>query len=478
MSLGSILNIARSGLLTAQRAVEITSNNVANAQTEGYSRQRIDTIGATANRTTDGEFGTGVRVIGTSRARDQFLDAAFRRSSAEAAGGRVRSGVLSRLEAVLGEPSDSGIGASLDRFHSAWSDFAARPNAGGTQAAVQQAGAQFAVQLNDVARQVDDLAAETRQRLDAGVSEVNAIATAVADLNRQIAAQEAGGQSANALRDTRDRQLDRLTELTGADVIERANGSVAVLIGGLTLVDGAETSLLAATTLNGRTEVTRVSQSTTPIGIGGSLGALRAASVVDIPRLQADLDALARGVVESVNAIHRQGVTWAGSPPVATPAGDFFASDPLLTAETDSLRTARGIRLDSAVAASPSAIAASGATATGPGDGSIALQIAGLRTSATVFTNADATPRTTESAGDFLRRIATDVAFTTKRITDRAEIDDVLATQGETRRQEVSGVSVDEELVRLMKFQQAYAAAARLISAADAMSQTLLDLRR
>jgi flagellar hook-associated protein 1 FlgK len=194
--------------------------------------------------------------------------------------------------------------------------------------------------------------------------------------------------------------------------------------------------------------------------------------------MQAELDSLARGIVESVNAIHRTGVTWSGTPPVATNAGDFFASDPLVAAELDPLRTARGIRLDSAVAANASAIAASPATATGPGDSSLALQLSQLRDRPVPFTDSTGATIATESAGDFFRRIATDTAFLARSVGDRAEVDTALTTQADTRRQEVSGVSVDEELVRLIKFQQAYAAAARMIQTVDQMSQTLLDIRR
>ena len=477
MSLSSILNTARSGLLTSQRAVEVTSNNVANAQTEGYSRQRIETAASTPTRFPDGEFGAGVRVIGTTRARDQFLDAAYRRASSDASGGRVRAEALARMETVIGEPSDTGLGASLDAFYGAWSDFAARPNASGTAGAVQESGSRVAQQLNRTAQRLDELKVETRQRLQSSVDEVNSLAQAVADLNQQIVASESGGQSANTLRDARDLHLDRLVKLTGADVIEADNGSVGVLLGGLTLVDGNQVRPLAASMVGGVTEVTRASLTTRPVAIGGELGALRQLSVVEIPALQGDLDTLARGIVDSVNALHRQGATWSGTPPVATAAGDFFASDATFTPEADPLRTARGIRLDSAVAASSSAIAASVATAIGPGDGSIALQLAGLRSAAVNFTNADGSPRVSEAAGNFLQRVATNVAFATRSVSDRADVDEAMAVQSDTRRQSVAGVSVDEELVRLIKFQQSYAAAARLITTADGMMQTLLDMR-
>jgi flagellar hook-associated protein 1 FlgK len=178
-----------------------------------------------------------------------------------------------------------------------------------------------------------------------------------------------------------------------------------------------------------------------------------------------------------VTTIHRQGVTWSGTPPVSAPAGDFFASDATFTPETDPLRTARGIRLDTAVATSSNSIAASIATATGPGDGSVALQLAGLRTAAVNFTNADGSPRVSESSSAFLQRISIDVAFATRSASDAADVDAAIALQSDSRRQSVSGVSVDEELVRLIKFQQSYAAAARLISIAESMSQSLLDIR-
>ncbi len=477
MSIGSILNSARSGLLASQRAVEVTSNNVANAQTPGYTRQRLDQTAAIPTRFPDGEYGAGVVVRGTERARDSFLDAAYRRASSDAAGGRVRADGLSRMESILGEPSDTGIGAALDAFYSAWSDLAARPTAGGVQGAVQQAGQRLATQLNRVAGQLDDLQTETRARLGSAVDEVNEIAQAVADLNRQITAQESGGQTANTLRDTRDAKLDRLVELTGATVVPQANGSVSVLMGGLSLVDGTEVRPIVATMNGSVSDVARAVDPTRSVEIGGELGALRKLSVTDIPAMLNDLDALARGLVESVNAVHRTGATWSGTPPVAAAAGDFFAADATLTPETDPLRTARGIRLDSAVATSSSAIAASAFTATGPGDNTVALGLASLRTGAAAFTNPDGTPRVSESAANFLQRVATGVAFTARSVADRAEVDASMQTQAETRRQEVAGVSVDEELVRLIKFQQSYAAAAKMIQTADRMAQTVLELR-
>ncbi len=478
MSISSLLNTARSGMLAAQRAVEVTANNVANAGTEGYTRQRVEQSTMIPARFTEGEFGAGVRVEGTTRARDVFLDAAYRRASSDAAGGGVRAGSLSRMEALLNEPADDGISAALDTFYNAWSDLAARPTSTSARAAVQQAGAALAEQINRVGDQLAQLSGEIRTRLDASVSEVNDLTTAIAEMNRNIVALESDGNSANTLRDARDLKLDRLAALTGAEVIERDNGSVGVLVNGLMLVDGIDRRELAATTIGGAIEVTRADLPSRPLQIGGELGGLRTTSVGDIPRMQAELDAFARGVVDGVNALHRSGVTWSGTPPVSAAAGDFFASDPLLAPEDDPLRTARGIRLDSAIAASPEAIAASPAAATGPGDASLALQLSQLRDTPVAFITADGAPLATESMGDFFRRVATDTAFLTRSVADRADVDAALTTQADTRRQEVSGVSVDEELVRLIKFQQAYAAAARMISTVDQMSQTLLDIRR
>ncbi len=478
MSLGSVLNTARSGMLASQRAVEVTANNIANASTPGYTRQRVEQTTMIPERYAQGEFGAGVVIEGSTRARDVYLDAAFRRASGDAAGGNIRSNMLGRMEALLDEPSDTGLSAALDTFYNAWSDFAARPTSASAQTAVQQAGVAVAEQLNRAGNQLASLAGEVRTKFDGVVTEVNDITASIVELNRSIVALESDGHSANALRDARDMKLDRLAELTGAEVIERDSGSVGVLVNGLMLVDGVDRREIAATTINGALEVTRADLPNRPLQVGGELGGIRMASTGDIPRMQAELDSLARGIVESVNALHRTGVTWSGTPPVSANAGDFFASDPLVAAELDPLRTARGIRLDSAVAANASAIAASPATATGPGDSSLALQLSQLRDRPVPFTDSTGATIATESAGDFFRRIATDTAFLARSVGDRAEVDAALTSQADTRRQEVSGVSIDEELVRLIKFQQAYAAAARMIQTVDQMSQTLLDIRR
>lgn len=245
------------------------------------------------------------------------------------------------METIIGEPSDTGLSAALDAFYGAWSDFAARPSASGVQGAVQESGAKVAQQLNRSAQRLDELQVERRVSASSpAVDEVNEIATAIADLNQEIVAAESVA-SANTLRDQRDLKLDRLVQLTGAEVLESSDGSVGVLLNGLSLVDGSQVRPLTTSTVNGITEVTRESLPTRPVQIGGELGALRQLSVIDIPALTAKLDTLTRGIVDGVNAIHRAGADLVGDPRVATPAGDFFASDPMATSDRSVAHGAR-----------------------------------------------------------------------------------------------------------------------------------------
>jgi flagellar hook-associated protein 1 FlgK len=474
MSIGSILNAARSGMNAQQIAVQIASQNISNAQTEGYSRQRVEMATSLTTVYPFGVLGTGVDIKTISRARDSLLDATYRADAGNQTQAETTSTALSQIQDIFAEPSDSGLSAALDQFWSSWTSLANDPTNGAAKAAVRVAGGTVASTLNRFASQLDQLDQSNRIALNADVGQVNTLTKQVADYNRQIVAAESGGHVAGDLRDARDRLIDQLSTLTGGSAIERSNGNIAFYVGSRMVVDGTMTKTLEAT--DGQPPTVTFSGDTTPIaGFGGRIGAELDVSGNQVPSVMSKLDAMASTLVQTVNAIHSSGVAYSGNPPVATPAGNFFqistpssAGDPFLTA--------RGISLDSTLT-SPDSVAAAAAS-TGPGNNAVALQLANLRTQVLPVSSAGGTSFGNNAIGDFYSSIVSGVATDVRNADDNATVQKTLADNANTRRQSVSAVSTDDELISVIQHQHSYQAAARLVSVVDEMTQTLVDLGR
>jgi flagellar hook-associated protein 1 FlgK len=294
---------------------------------------------------------------------------------------------------------------------------------------------------------------------------VNALSGQVADINARIVAAEASGNEAPDMRDQRDAKIDELAALVGATSYPQADGSVNVNIGGDSLVDGAnfKTVRLQAP-LNDPTRLSLalggLSQSGGPTEtmyqIGGGIAGMLDSYNDVFPDALAQLDGVASALVTNTNTLHRAGFIG------TTAAGDFF----------DATRTtARTIRLDSTIEANVNLVAASGVSGQS-GDNTVALAISQMRS--TQFT----VNGTTASIGEGYRTVVASIAANVSAANGTADAMRALTSQADARRESIKGVSIDEEMVNLMKFQQSYAAAARLISVVDELSQTLINLGR
>lgn len=482
---GSILSIARTAIAAQQTAVQVVSQNIANAGTEGYSRQRAELAAATPQRFGFGSLGTGVQVQNVVRLRDAFLDNNYRTEAANAEGFGLRRDVLSQVEGIFGEPSDQSLSSALDAFWSSWSDLANNPGTPSAQAVVRQRGVEVASTLNRFASRLNDLEATNRSRLSSTVDEVNRLGGQLAELNGQITAAEVGGTMAPDLRDARDRIADQLAKLGGARMMEQSNGTMSFVIGGVTVVDGS-----SARTIEVRPGI--------PTAIGlvgaadplppstGTLGAMATLLNVDIPDIRAKLDGLAKGLVNGVNFLHTSGWTAAGdalgnanwnvaTPPTGSRVNFFNPANV----------TAASIGLSAEVTAS-AAVIASGSTQNAPGDNALALSIGSLRNTTGIASLQTAMGAAAFAAqvgltggatyNDTYRTTVTNVGLQVRAADSSATVYETLTNQADTRRSSVNGVSIDEELTLLMRYQQAFQAASRLVNVADEMMQTLLTM--
>lgn len=477
-----LFSIARTALLTHQTALQTISQNVANAETPGYSRQEALIAANTPARMSYGNVGTGVNVQTIIRKRDILLDESFRSANTGAGDASMRRDLMGQVEAIFGEPNDAGMSNALDQFWNAWSDLSAQPSSLAARSVVLQRGRQLSQLFNDYDTQLTTMRSSSLERLDNTVSQINSLAQQVAELNVRIVGAESVGHEAPDLRDARDLKLDELSKIAGTRVIPQANGSVSVLIGNSMLVEGdTATPLSIQLETPNPLPATPITDLPVRIKLGdapdrlhplsGELNALVGVLNTDIPQIRGRLDAMASQLVTAVNDLHTGGYVFTGNTIPGTAAGNFF--DPGSVAAPVKAAT---IKLLAAISADPSRIAASG-NANGPTDNTVAQGLSGLRI-------ADATVTWTSPTGStetgtflgFFRGLVTRVGIETAAAYDNAAVAEGLVDQADLRRQSVSGVNTDEELVAMLRVQQSYQAATKLIKAAEEMLDTLVNL--
>jgi flagellar hook-associated protein 1 FlgK len=460
--LNSILSIARGSLLAQQLALGVTSHNLANVTTEGFSRQRAELEPGVPVRVPQGLLGTGVRVADITRARDALLDGIYRREHSLHQGFLARYDALGRIEGALAEPSELSLGAALSAFWNSWSDLASDPVSSSARVAVVAAGQRVVDRFHRLASDLASVRDESVGRLEEGLRQVSALAAQIASLNEQIVSVRAGGRSAPDLEDRRDALLDELARYVPVTVTAKNDGSVGVVIDGIAVVEGTVHRTLVGGFGGGGWQI-GTSAGSRIDAVSGLLGGLLSILNDELPRLRDHLDVLARALVERVNAIHSTGTN-----PLGTTGVRFFDDQGSLNAvSADTLALDIGVSTDARFV---SAGTPDGTGSYRAGANDVALAIAALRT---------------DTSGGLLsgigldaayRDLASDVAFRASSAREATDAHAALASAARERRESVSGVATDEELVRVIQIQAAYGATARLLKVVDEMYQSLLAI--
>ncbi len=421
------LQTALSGLIAEQTALDTTGNNIANANTEGYSRETallepnpplpIPSISAQTGR--GAQLGAGVTVATITRIRNIYLDAQYRAQNSAVGAANTQAETLQLAQTAFNEPSTEGIASQLSAFWSAWSSLADSPTNEAAKEGVVAAGEQLATAFNQLSAQLSTIstqAGEQYNSLTGPSGEVEDFANQIAQLNGQIKLAEEAGQQPNNMLDRRDLLLDKLSALANVTITEQADHSDTVSFG-----DAAK-PLVEGTTVNWPQALTEAA--------GGQLGALLNLTGPKgaLTALRTNLDEVASTLATTVNQhLEKQ----------------FF------TGETAATLT---------VVVNPSEVQASGSKAVGGNE--VALEIAALRGGAAE-----------QGYGTLVEKVGSDV---------RSAKDDQTTLQGtltaiNDQRQGVSGVSLDEEMTNLIAFQRGYQASARTMTAMDSMLETLIE---
>ncbi|MFN4262397.1 MAG: flagellar hook-associated protein FlgK [Thioalkalivibrionaceae bacterium] len=247
----STFGIGVSALLTYQRALATTSQNVANVGNEDYSRQRVELEARRPEFFGSGYLGTGVEVTTVRRIQDDFVDAQLRNSTSNAAGARVRAGLAERLDRLLADPS-TGLAPAIDRLFNAVQDIANDPTQSAPREVLLAEIESFARQLAAVNERLDEQRAVLNGQIGASIDEINAFSEGIARLNRDIVVAEGRGRPPNDLLDQRDALIRKLAEKVDVSTARQEDGSLNVFIGnGQPLVLGGQASQLVARPLTG-----------------------------------------------------------------------------------------------------------------------------------------------------------------------------------------------------------------------------------
>jgi flagellar hook-associated protein 1 len=421
------LQTALSGLIAEQTALDTTGNNIANANTEGYSRETAllepnppIPIPAISAQTGQGaQLGAGVTVANIARIRNVYLDAQYRAQNSALSAVTTQAEALEQAQSAFNEPSRAGIASQLSNFWSSWNSLAELPTSEAAKEAVVAAGKQLAATFNELSSQLSTIATQTGEQyasLTGPGGEVEDDADQIAQLNGQIKLSEEAGQQPNNMLDRRDLLLDKLSALANVTVTEQPDHTDTVTFG------EAAKPLVDGTTVDWPQELTEAA--------GGRLGALIGLTGPKggLTTLQTGLNAVAETLASTVNE-H-----------LAKP---FFSGTTAATL---------------AVAVTPEEVQASGTASAG--DNKVAQAIAALRGGAAEQGYA----ALVETVGSEVRTAQDDQTNLQTTVT---AIND--------QRQAVSGVSLDEEMTNLITFQRGYQASARTLTAMSEMLETLIE---
>ena len=235
------MSIAIGALKAAQAGLDVAGNNIANASTEGYHRQRVEFTPAYSSETNGFLLGGGVNVTTISRIIDTVLEKQLTRQYSLAGQARTELNTLGSVEAAFGELSTGGgLSAAIDDFFNSLGNLAADPGAGHLQTQVVRTAELMATQFRTLGTFLSDLSVSVAEKAYATVKQINEYAEQIAQLNYQIRDISLKGGSANNLTDQRDARINKLAELVGVSVMEREDGVIDVNFGGSWLVVGSE----------------------------------------------------------------------------------------------------------------------------------------------------------------------------------------------------------------------------------------------
>ncbi|SDC38212.1 flagellar hook-associated protein 1 FlgK [Pelagirhabdus alkalitolerans] len=486
------LEMAKRALSTQQAALYTTSHNISNANTDGYSRQRVNMSqinSMTSSREPGGmrsNVGSGVETGSIERIRDRFIDLQYRKEHGKVGYYEERAEAMNQMESIMNEPSDEGLSHIMDQFWDSIQDLSVNPEDSGARAVVAQRAEAVTDTFNYVSNSLEDIRGDLKGQMEVTESDFNSMVNQINAVNREIAEIEPHGNVPNDLYDERDRLLDNLSKMADINVTyekssgqpsDVAEGVATVTLNGVdepvTLVDGSEfevnhmhvnfddnndaqsfqfynpeeAEVIDGNLVGDSTDVAAIDYAST----GSMLGLMEMNGFGDgegyYNEMLTDLDQMATSFAAEFNEIHSEGFDLNGQEGI----NDFFVFDGEAGAES--------IGVNGSIMDDPDLIAASASGDSGDGEHAIEL--------AAAYTNHVDELGNRTSVKTHYESMIGQMGVVTQEAYRMRDNSGVLRQQVEENRDSVSAVSLDEEMTNMIKFQHAYNAAARSMTAVD-----------
>jgi flagellar hook-associated protein 1 FlgK len=460
MDIFGVLNMGSKALTVQQKGIYVTGNNIANVNTPGYSRQRLNLSSDVPLNTGIGPVGSGVTANEIERVYDRFLGVQINNETQSLGQWEAYKDSVERVEMVFDESGGYGLNQVMSEFWNSWQDLTNNPSGSIERTILVAKSEMLTATLSQNYEDLQQIQRNIDSNIEGAVGEINRLSQNMVDLNQKIIQTELGGHTANEYRDQRDLVLKELSELIDISSFEDANGGVTVSVGsGQVLVEGTHTYTLSTQPdASGHRDITWIDSSGNSVIISNDIskGKLKGwldARDVDINDSLNKLDTLAQNLMTAVNPLHANGYGLDGST-----GNDFFTGS----------ATAVGIQVNPLIAGDTKLIAAAQG-ADKPGDNSNAITIANLQDAPTMNGG-------TVTFGAYYDSMVSDAGLAVQQATSYYGHQSQMVLQVENYRESISGVSIDEETVNLIKYQNAYQAAAKLINTADEMMETILSM--
>jgi flagellar hook-associated protein 1 FlgK len=362
------------------------------------------------------------------------------------------------VQPIILDSADSGVGDALTKFFDSWSALAGNPSDTGLKLQVQQAGENLAGQIRGGYLQLQDQKGEQTSQITQTLNDIQSKANAIADLNKQIVHAKALGAEPNDLEDQRDQAIQDLSSLVDIHTSEQSNGAIAVTLGQMTLVDGDGARQVP---MQWDASKSQLAGGQVPVDVkSGKLAGLFAA-LNKTTSYQSQFDDLANSLRTQVNSLYQGAKNQAGL------AGQNFFKDVPLTNPATPQTGAIDFDVEDSIKQDSTSIAA------GPSgnasDGAVALQLSQLRQVSIASLNS-------RTFGQYFSDVATKIGSDVANAQSAASTNTSVVQQVDSQIQSISGVSLDDEMANMLRFQRSYQAAAKMLSMFDQTTEDLLGI--
>lgn len=491
------LYVSISGIYANKRALDTVSHNISNANNTSYVRQSAIHADSRYTNSIDRlQIGTGVNVQEIRQIRDEFLDLRIRNESATYGYYNTRSEILGEIENIFNEITTSGLQSVMDDFWNGWSELYKEPDSLTIRGLVHENAVAFTTTVNHISTQLDNLKINLNKQMMNSANEVNRTLEDIANLNKNIKLVQGYGENvkANDYRDMLNTKMDRLAELLPITYYQSQYGETVVSLNGRDLVNGDYFSPIGLRLNEEGLGEIYWSDTREDIKLDqrGELGGYIDARDTVVPEYRDRLNTLVGEIASGINAIHELGKPLDWDPDVddseTTGIKFFIISNPQ--------NPAASIQLNPALADFDKiAVSLSGAK----GDGDIAKEILALREKkiyteynkdgdSYVYEEIDITGLDLSelleiidkkggsmSMDDFYRDLMLNLSLDRQGARQISDNQNMLIGQMDTRRQEISGVSLDEEMANMIRYQHSYTANSRVVNAIDEMLEKIIN---